>query len=306
LQDKQQAQQQAQQPAQHQAQQQAAAQTKAAAAQAKASADSKARRAAYDTKVKDITTPPKAVRELGRHAKRREAAYEKHRARAEAIKDSYLGKAGAITGRIFRWIGLIDPAITLWTTVIGLEDDYKNGFEYNNGQPMTMEDFTAERDFAYGIFATQILAPLLARSLINVTQALWLGRTIKNAVAVAAAPISGGLSIGAALATEAGLMAFAMFLGSNTAQNFLADNIMTWIKGGGWVLTSVVDGLWKLFGGSDAAKELEKDKTKVQNKKALDAATTPQQRQAAQQAIDTTTATQNRADGQADLLKQLK
>lgn len=277
----------------------------AAPAQSKASADSKARRVAHANKVKDITTPPKIVRQLGRHTNRRKAEYLKKTARADAIKASYLGKLGKAGEFFIRWAGLLEPVYQLWQTVSGLEDDYKNGMDYD-GHPMTEEDFIAERDFAYGIFSAQILVPSIVRALANSEKILNLVRHIKNAGAIAAAPVSGGLSIGAALATEAGFAAFRVFLGSDMVQNWLADWIMSWVKGVGWVGTGLVDGLWNLFTTSTYAEKLEKDKINTQNNKALATATTPQQRQAAQQAIDKTTATQTRSDDQNALLKQLK
>jgi hypothetical protein len=297
-----QARQQAAQAQQLQAQQQAAQQAKT---QAKAAADSAARKAAHAVKVKDITTPPKAVRQLGRYVNRRKIAYAKNTARAEAIKSSYLGKLGTFATWLMRAFDLIEPTIVLWQTVTGLEDDFKNGLDYD-GHPMTKEDMEAERDFAYGVFTTQIVAPLIARGLLNVTRVVMIARAVKNAAAVVSAPVSGGLSIGAALATEAGLAAFTAFLGSDTFQKYLADNYMTWVKGLGGAETWAIDGIWKAFTGTDYSTKLEKDKTNVQNKKALDTATTPQARQSAQQAIDTATSAQNRSDDIDALSKQLK
>ena len=290
------------------AQQQAAAAQQTAAqqtaAQAKTSADSTARRAAYAAK--GLTDkPPNIVRDVGRYARQHEIRYQKNIDRAAAIEKGFLGKVGRFGGWLFFAARLEEPTRDLWKTVSGLEDDYKNGLSYN-GHTMTKEDFEAERNFAYGVYETQILLPALARILTNVASSLKVARWIKNAAAAISAPASAGLSIGAALATDAALYAFAEFLGSKSATDYMGDKLMPAIRGSGWLGTSLVDGLWELFTSSNYAEKLEKDKTNRQNQKALKAANTPQEKQAAQDAIDTTTATQTRATGQADLLKQLK
>lgn len=296
-----QAKQQAAQAQQLQAQQQAVAQAKI---QAKAAADSTARRATHAAK--GLTDkPPTIVRDLGRYARQNKIRYSKNTARAEAIEKGILGRAGWGVGWLLKIIGVLEPARELWYTVSGLEDDYKNGLIYR-GHPMTKEEFEAERDFAYGVFETQILLPLIVRALSNMKLVTTIVRWIKNSAALVAAPASAGLSIGAALATEAGFTAFSVFLGSDMAKDWMADRIMPVIKGLGTAGSFSIDSLWNFFTGTDYYKKLEKDKTNVQNKKSLDTATTPQEKQAAQQAIDTTTATQNRSDDQDALLKQLK
>ena len=292
-----------------QAQQQTAQQSQQQTAQqAKASADSTARRKAHADK--GLTDkPPKIVRDVGRYQRQHNIRYQKNIARAAAIEKGFLGQVGRFGGWLFTYLSLIEPTRQLWATVGGLEDDYKNGFIYD-GHPMTKEDFEAERDFAYGVYQTQILLPTIVRVLRNTTTAVTVARNIKNFAAAISAPASAGLSIGVALATDVALYAFAEFLGSDTAQNFMAEHLMAPIKGFGWVGTGLIDGLWSLYtsstGKDDRATKLEKDKVDTQNKKKLDTATTPQQRQAAQQEIDKTKVTRDKDAAMATGMKDLK
>jgi len=287
--------------------QQAAAQQQAAAAQAKTSADSKARRATHADK--GLTDkPPKVFRDVGRYMKQHEIRYKKNIARAAAIEKGFLGQVGRFGGWLFVAASLEEPTRDLWKNVSGLEDDYKNGLSYN-GHTMTKEDFEAEREFAYGQYEAQILLPLLARILTKIASATKVARWIKNFAAAISAPASAGLSIGAALATDAALYAFAQFLGSKPATDFMGDKLMPAVRGFGWLGTSLVDGLWELFTSSNYAEKLEKDKTNVQNTLASKAAIKsgdPAKITAAQQQIDNTTALQKRAGEQDDFWKDIK
>jgi hypothetical protein len=204
----------------------------------------------------------------------------------------------------------MEPTRQLWATVSGLEDDYTNNIGVYDGRPMTKEEFEAERDFAYGVYQTQILLPAIVRVLKNTTTAVTVARNIKNLAAAISAPASAGLSIGAALATDVALYAFAEFLGSDTAQKYMVAELMPVVKGFGWAGTGLVDGLWSLYtsstGKDNRETKLEKDKVDAQNKKKLDTATTPQQRQAAQQEIDKTTVTRDKDAAMATGMKDLK
>jgi hypothetical protein len=286
-------------------QQQATTQAKAAATQAKASADSQARRAAYAAK--GLTDkPPKIVRDVGRVQRQNNIRYQKNIARAAVIEKGFLGQIGKFGGWLFTFLSLMEPTRQLWATVSGLEDDYKNNIPVYDGKPMTKEEFEAEREFAYGVYQTQILLPTIARLLKNTGTAVKIAQYIKNTAATISAPASAGLSIGAALATDAALFGFAKWLGSDTAQNYMADKLMPYIKGFGWAGTSLVDLIWNGFTGSSYATNLEKDKVDTQNKKKLDTATTPQQRQAAQQEIDKTNIARDKEAAMATGMKDLK
>ena len=247
---------------------------------------------------------PKSARKVGGIVKQRHNIWKVENAKAAAkMESSFWAKLGTSTGLLFKWLGLGAAITELYIDLAGLEELYLD-------KELTKEEYEAEREFAFGIFEVQIIAPAVVRFVANSRIVLMLVRLIKNVVLGAGAVagvVTGGVvsaaSIAAMIATEAGIAAFQMWLGSEQGKTVLAKQFGGIIRKGGYVGEGIWNKLLYAFSDSSFYKDAEKKQGKFQNQKALDTAKTPQEKQAAQQAIS---AAQTAADKEADMAAGMK
>lgn len=251
---------------------------------------------------------PKSARKLGDIVKKHHEIWKTgNTAAAQAMEKSFWAKLGTSTGTLFKLLGLGASIADLYIDLAGLEDLYNN-------KELTKEEYEAEREFAFGVFEAQIIVPMIVRFVANSRIVIMLVRLIKNVVlgagavaGVATGGVVSAASIAAMVATEAGITAFQMWLGSDQGKDVLAKSVfMPIIKGGGYVGEGLWNKLLYAFSNSSFYPDAEKKQGQFQNKKALDTAKTPQEKQAAQQAIDTAKATQDRSDDIDALQDKLK
>jgi hypothetical protein len=255
-----------------------------------------------------VAPTPAATNKLGDIVKKRHAIWKTGNAEAAAkMEAGFFARVGGTFAWLLKKIGLGAALWDLWIDLSGLEDLYNN-------KELSKEDYEAEREFAFGIFEAQILAPFIIRFVSRSMEVLLLAKVIKNVVltaGVVAGVATGGVvsaaSIATMIATEAGITAFQLWLGSDQGKDYLGKQIfMPYIRGAGYVGEGIWNKLLYAFSNSSFYKDAEKKQGQFQNKKALDTAKTPQEKQAAQQAIDTAKATQDRSDDIDALQAKLK
>jgi len=229
---------------------------------------------------------PKSFRKAGDIIKKHHEIWKTGNGEAaKAVEKSFYAKLGTSTVWFLKALGFVSAAGELWVDLGGLEELYNN-------KEITKEDYEAEREFAFGVFEAQILVPMIARALANSRIVLMIIRGIKNIVLGAGAiagVTTGGVvsaaSIAAMIATEAGITALQMWIGSDQGKDYIASGIGKWLRYPGAVGESIWNWLMNGFKISTFYADAEKKQGKFQNQKALKAATTPQEKQAAQQAI---------------------
>lgn len=229
---------------------------------------------------------PKSARKLGDIVKKHHEIWKTgNTAAAQAMEKSFWAKLGTSTGTLFKLLGLGVAIADLYIDLAGLEDLYNN-------KELTKEDYEAEREFAFGIFEAQIIAPAVIRFVANSRIVLMLVRLIKNIVlgagavaGVATGGVVSAASIATMVATEAGILGFQLWLGSDQGKDFLGKEIGGIVRGAGYVGEGIWNKMLYAFSNSSFYKDAEKKQGNFQNKKALDTAKTPQEKQAAQQAI---------------------
>lgn len=229
---------------------------------------------------------PKSFRKAGDIIKKHHEIWKTGNGEAaKAVEKSFYAKLGTSTVWFLKALGFVSAAGELWVDLGGLEELYNN-------KEITKEDYEAEREFAFGVFEAQILVPMIARALANSRIVLMIISGIKNIVLGAGAVAgvtTGGVvsaaSIAAMIATEAGITALQMWVGSDQGKDYIASGIGKWLRYPGAVGESIWNWLMNGFKISTFYADAEKKQGKFQNQKALKAATTPQEKQAAQQAI---------------------
>ena len=255
-----------------------------------------------------VAPTPAATNKLGDIVKKRHAIWKTGNAEAAAkMEASFFARVGGTSAWLLKKIGLGAALWDLWIDLSGLEDLYNN-------KELSKEDYEAEREFAFGIFEVQILAPFIIRFVSRGMEVLLLAKVIKNVVLGAGAVAgvaTGGVVSAASIATmfftEAGITAFQLWLGSDQGKDYLGNKIfMPYIRGIGYAGEGIWNKMLYAFSNSSFYKDAEKKQGQFQNKKALDTAKTPQEKQAAQQAIDTAKATQDRSDDIDALQDKLK
>lgn len=243
---------------------------------------------------------PKSFRKAGDIIKKHHEIWKTgNTAAAQAMEKSFWAKLGTSTGTLFKWLGLGAPIADLYIDLAGLEDLYNN-------KELTKEDYEAEREFAFGIFEAQMIAPAVIRFVANSRIVLMLVRLIKNIVlgagavaGVATGGVVSAASIATMVATEAGILGFQLWLGSDQGKDFLGKEIGGIVRGFGYVGEGIWNKMLYAFSNSSFYKDAEKKQGQFQNKKALDTAKTPQEKQAAQQAIDATKSAADEEDAMA-------
>ena len=148
---------------------------------------------------------------------------------------------------------------------------------------------------------------MIARALANSRIVLMIISGIKNIVfgaGAVAGVTTGGVvsaaSIAAMIATEAGITALQMWVGSDQGKDYIASGIGKWLRYPGAVGESIWNWLMNGFKISTFYADAEKKQGQFQNQKALKAATTPQEKQAAQQAIDATKSAADEEEARAN------
>lgn len=140
---------------------------------------------------------------------------------------------GANSIRILKFLGIVIPLYQLYAEL----DEIQTMFEKGEIDQATVKTY---REFAWGVFITQIVTPRIIRGALKISGLVSIFRGIKNIVGAAAGGPTGGISVVAAIGSEAFFVWLQGFLGSAKGRDWLADKIGTYLKIGG----SLPDYLW--------------------------------------------------------------
>jgi hypothetical protein len=180
------------------------------------------------TNITRTTAELKAAKQnLGFIEKRK---YSKVTSAAEAARiERKFASWSKISTVIFKVLGLMVP-----TTQLYLEYDRIEQTAIAAGNtPEAKATAKTEKDRAWGVFATQVLALKLATALRNANLVRKILKAIKWAGAAVSAPFTAGASIGVSIATDVVIDWAVWWLGTNEGRAFLIDNFKTIIEGGG-------------------------------------------------------------------------
>jgi hypothetical protein len=123
-------------------------------------------------------------------------------------------KAGRKLTALFWILGLVVPTTQLYAVLLEV-DRAKAAGEITDAQ------YKELRQFHFGVFNTQILFPLMGKLVIRGAKFLMLVRWIKAAGALISAKVTAGISIAAHLASEAFLLWFQHWLGTENGRQWL-------------------------------------------------------------------------------------
>lgn len=141
---------------------------------------------------------------------------------------------------LFRFAGLTAAIIELYASLDAIDEDYRSG----TGMIQTESDYNALRELAFGTFQTAMLAPIVAQLCIRLAKTVLFINWIKRIGALASAPITAGLSVGAMLATEFGIAWFQKWIVSKEGQDWVADSFfMTPIRTFGKFGNNIADAI---------------------------------------------------------------
>jgi hypothetical protein len=146
----------------------------------------------------------------------------------------WMGKYGTGLTFLMKFLQVAGPLTYLYSDLDSLDQEYKAGNV--NGT-----DLESGREFLFGMFATEIVTPIVVRYLANTRMVLMLVNVMKRIFAGLAAIPTAGASIAVAVGSEA----FYVWL-----QNWLASD-----KGKDWIInTWIMNGIVRTMGqGLDAA-----------------------------------------------------
>ncbi len=179
-------------------------------------------------------------RSLENILKRARAKVRKSRADLDAAEKKYNKAFGTGFKWLFRFAGLTVATVELYATLEEIDDIYRNEPDVIQ----TDADYNALRELAFGTYQVAVLAPVIANVAVRLARSILFLNWIKRIAALASAPITGGLSVGAMLATEVGVAWFQSWIASKEGQDWIADSFfMTPIRTFGKVGNNIADAL---------------------------------------------------------------
>jgi hypothetical protein len=213
--------------------------------------------------------------------------------------ETFLKNIGGPFAAFFRYTDLLSIVKEYYDAVGAIEEAYQNGDLAND---------PAESDAIFKSYISQMNGVLTSKMLAwwvhaktSFTIAKWVARLLRLMVGATTTIGTGGIGIAAVIASEVFFIWLERWLDSDAGRDALLNGyIGMLVINVGKVEGSLVDFVFGYY------KKQSKEKDNVQNKKALDTATTPDAKAAAQQKIDTTKAAQDRSDDIDALQKELK
>lgn len=213
--------------------------------------------------------------------------------------ETFMKNVGGPISMFVRAVDLYAIIQEYYNVVGSIEEAYKNG---------DLSDDAAESDRIFKSYISQVNGVLTSKLAVwyvhartSFKIAKWIARIIRWVAGGTTTLATGGIGLAAVIASEAFFIWLERWLDSDQGRDWLLNGYIGMaIIGLGKIEGSVYDtvtGYYKKQAGA---------KTDVQNKKALDTATTPQEKQAAQSAIDTKKSAQARSDDIDALQKELK
>lgn len=158
----------------------------------------------------------------------------------------YDNKYGWKARALFKILGFGAAIIQTWATLDELDDMYQKG---EIADAATLEEM---REYTWGMLVTATIAPTVIKYMANALFVTRIARWIKNGLAVLGAGVTGGASVVAAVATEAGFAWLQSWLTSDKGMTWVKEYLYNYIR----FLGKIPDALWdQLTGYYDNAKE---------------------------------------------------
>jgi hypothetical protein len=197
----------------------------------------------------------------------------------DKYEEFYNRKYGTPLKLLFRTVGITASVIELYATLGEIDDIYAKQTpiprEDGTITPISQEGYTQLRELAYGTFQIQVLVPFVVPWIARVAKTLLLVNWIKRIGAIASAPVTAGLSVGAMLATEAGTLAFQTWLGSEAGKQWILNSIfMEPIRAFGKFGENAADGISLMLSGKTNLEKADEKKDKIQGTDTSQAAQT--------------------------------
>jgi hypothetical protein len=213
--------------------------------------------------------------------------------------ETFMKNVGGPISMFVRAVDLYAIIQEYYNVTGSIEEAYQNG---------DLSDDAAENAAIFKSYISQINGVLTSKLAVwyghaktSFKIAKWIARIIRWAVGATGTVATGGIGLAAVIASEAFFIWLERWLDSDQGRDWLLNGYIGMaIIGLGKIEGSVYDAVTSYY------KKQAGEKTNVQNKKALDTATTPADKAAAQQTIDTAKATQDRSDDIDALQKELK
>jgi hypothetical protein len=213
--------------------------------------------------------------------------------------ETFMKNVGGPIGMFVKAVDLYAIIQEYYNVVGSIEEAYKNG-DLSNDEAESAGIFKSYISQVNGVLTAKLAVWFVhAKTSFNIAK--WIARIVRWVAGGTTTLATGGIGLAAVVASEAFFIWLERFLDSDAGRDWLLNGYIGMaIIGLGKVEGSVWDSLTGYYTNQ------AKDKTTVQNKKALDTATTPADKAAAQQTIDTAKATQDRSDDIDALQKKLK
>jgi hypothetical protein len=213
--------------------------------------------------------------------------------------ETFMKNIGGPISMFIRAVDLLAIAREYYNVVGSIEDAYQNG-DLSEDEAESARIFKSYISQVNGVLTAK-LAVWYVHARTSFKIAKWIARIIRWVAGGTTTIATGGIGLAAVIASEAFFIWLERFLDSDQGRDWLLNGyIGMLIIGLGKAEGSVWDSLTGYYTKQAGVK------TDVQNKKALDTATTPQEKQAAQAAIDNKQSAQDRSDDIDALQKKLK
>lgn len=165
---------------------------------------------------------------------------ELQKAKVAAIEHKWTASVGRGWTMVFRAMSLVVPIAQLLA-------DLEKTKEARDSGELTPEEYEEARKFHVGVFQTQLLIPAIGRFVVNVAKVGLALRLFKNLGALVSAPATAGLSIAAAIASDAAIIWAQQWLGSDDGKEWLSKYLMDVIVSWGSVGTNLYDEIVKKY-----------------------------------------------------------
>jgi hypothetical protein len=163
-------------------------------------------------------------------AGKKASSFQKLKGFVETRKDKlaaterwWKAKAGNKLTLLFWGLGLVVPITQLYAVLAEIK-------RAKDADEISEEEYKELREFHFGVFQTQVLIPIIGKAVVSTAKIILFVRWIKLAGSLISAKFTAGASIAAHIASEAFIIWFQQWLGSDDGRKWLSDNLFYTIK----------------------------------------------------------------------------
>lgn len=147
------------------------------------------------------------------------AGWERNQIKAADVEARWTKSFGAPLTMLMRVIGIGTALTQLYGDLEAVDKDFKAGI-------IDAQELESSREFLFGAFATQMLAPAVIKLTARALMITKIARVIKWLAAGATGAVTGGASVVAAFGTEAFFLWLQAWLGSDSGKNWLSNDLL--------------------------------------------------------------------------------